>query len=670
MNDMENYIRTMWQSKRLFKMQKDKFKPKMFLYSSTFNIFSEDIDYFTYKMLLENDVYSRYYKMNGFNVFFTYAFNDISRASFFKNSSLTEIEKKRIDKYQAQINELGLSVDIRKQLHTSSPSFVTFAQKFFLYLFEKQVCYLSTENVYTSVVDGQVYNSFEVDEIGNTFYAKNTTIPLEIKQKDVVVLDCEPFLDSVVESINNLNILEKYKKRMVNVFSPFVGLEITFVDSFSSVNLVYKNFNPEYLAGLNFIALNPDLTDISLFVSPEETRAVSAYLEGQDLMGVFSGTTFSNPLINFDIPVILSKKWDEAIHYGYPQLSDDDFIFSKLLNLDVVEILDDNTLINSDFLTGCKVAEAHQIVIDELSQLEYCKKIYKYQNTKIVLSNFFDYGLLIPLYKTSFGVKPINKKYLPLFLKNKIRLMLEENGLLHDGAALINGFFNDLYTIGLCSFISRVLAEEEDIPEFDSEYFKRAISEYYQTSNLEILDANLYSEVLMPLVFSKILEQDLSFNTNNLFGKIAVYDSGSIVGSVIDFEKIVNTYSSDALRLYILNNEVADSININHARLMEYQEFINYLIEGYKNINPKSSTPSRFFYLSNQLKKSLENNDLLSYSKDLILFSKDIKFNLYSITFYEELLKLLYILIPHTVEYIYINVLKSKHFLLYEEWTL
>lgn len=670
MNDMENYIRTMWQSKRLFKMQKDKFKPKMFLYSSTFNIFSEDIDYFTYKMLLENDVYSRYYKMNGFNVFFTYAFNDISRASFFKNSSLTEIEKKRIDKYQAQINELGLSVDIRKQLHTSSPSFVTFAQKFFLYLFEKQLCYLSKENVYTSVVDGQVYNSFEVDEIGNTFYAKNTTVPLEIKQKDVVVLDCEPFLDSLVESINNLNILEKYKKRMVNVFSPFVGLEITFVDSFSSVNLVYKNFNPEYLAGLNFIALNPDLTDISLFVSPEETRAVSAYLEGQDLMGVFSGTTFSNPLINFDIPVIISKKWDEDIHYGYPQLSDDDFIFSKLLNLDVVEILDDNTLINSDFLTGYKVAEAHQIVIDELSQLEYCKKIYKYQNTKIVLSNFFDYGLLIPLYKTSFGVKPINKKYLPLFLKNKIRLMLEENGLLHDGAALINGFFNDLYTIGLCSFISRVLAEEEDIPEFDSDYFKRAISEYYQTSNLEILDANLYSEVLMPLVFSKILEQDLSFNTNNFFGKIAVYDSGSIVGSVIDFEKIINTYSSDALRLYILNNEVADSININHARLMEYQEFINYLIEGYKNINPKSSTPSRFFYLSNQLKKSLENNDLLSYSKDLILFSKDIKFNLYSITFYEELLKLLYILIPHTVEYIYINVLKSKHFLLYEEWTL
>ena len=96
MNDMENYIRTMWQSKRLFKMQKDKFKPKMFLYSSTFNIFSEDIDYFTYKMLLENDVYSRYYKMNGFNVFFTYAFNDISRASFFKNSSLTEIEKREL----------------------------------------------------------------------------------------------------------------------------------------------------------------------------------------------------------------------------------------------------------------------------------------------------------------------------------------------------------------------------------------------------------------------------------------------------------------------------------------------------------------------------------------------------------------------------------------------
>ena len=75
--------------------------------------------------------------MRGYNVYYSFGYNNISKVSFFKKNTLDQKENEDFTRLENNIHSLGLSNDDKKEFRWDSHSFTEFAQKFFLYLKEE-----------------------------------------------------------------------------------------------------------------------------------------------------------------------------------------------------------------------------------------------------------------------------------------------------------------------------------------------------------------------------------------------------------------------------------------------------------------------------------------------------------------------------------------------------
>ena len=114
------------------------------------------------------DVLSRYFKSNNYNVLHPMGWDSFGmpaeNAAFENKTSPKEWTKKNISTMKKQLKKIGLAIDWKKEISTSSPEYYKHQQQFFIEFFKKGIAYKRDSFVNWDPVDNTVLANEQVVE--------------------------------------------------------------------------------------------------------------------------------------------------------------------------------------------------------------------------------------------------------------------------------------------------------------------------------------------------------------------------------------------------------------------------------------------------------------------------------------------------------------------------
>ena len=148
---IEKHWQKYWSAKKIYKTKDDGKKPKcyvldMFPYPS-----GEGLHVGHPRGYIATDVYSRFKRMNGFNVLHPMGFDSFGLPAenyAIKNKIHPEVAvKNNIKKFKKQLELIGFDYDWDREVITSDPEYYKWTQRIFLKMFEKGLAYESYEPI-------------------------------------------------------------------------------------------------------------------------------------------------------------------------------------------------------------------------------------------------------------------------------------------------------------------------------------------------------------------------------------------------------------------------------------------------------------------------------------------------------------------------------------------
>ena len=140
-----------WKDKKIYKTKDGGKKPKCFVLDMFPYPSGEGLHVGHPRGYIATDVYSRFKRMNGFNVLHPMGFDAFGLPAenyAIKNKIHPEIAvKNNINKYKKQLEMLGPDYDWDREIITSDPNFYKWTQWIFLKMFEKGLAYESYEPI-------------------------------------------------------------------------------------------------------------------------------------------------------------------------------------------------------------------------------------------------------------------------------------------------------------------------------------------------------------------------------------------------------------------------------------------------------------------------------------------------------------------------------------------
>jgi len=314
------------------------------------------------KGFIATDIYSRFKRMNNFNVLHPMgwdAFGLPAENYALKNKIHPEIAtKKNVARYKKQISILGLDYDWKREVNTTDPEYYKWTQWIFLQMFKKGLAYESEEpiNWCPSCKTGLANEDLED--------GKCERCGSEIEQKPIRqwVLKITDYADRLLEGLDKLNWPESVKELQRNWIGRSEGAEIDFnilIDGKKSKEKV-KIFTtrPDTLFGATYLVLAPENKVVSKIKDQISNKnAVENYIketkkktelqrtaEDKKKIGVeLKGIKAINPVNGEEIPIWIA---DYVLgHYGtgaimaVPAHDERDYEFAKKFNLPIKQVI-------------------------------------------------------------------------------------------------------------------------------------------------------------------------------------------------------------------------------------------------------------------------------------------------------------------------------------------
>lgn len=435
-----------WNAKKINKIVESGNKPKcyvldMFPYPS-----GEGLHVGHPRGYIATDIYSRYKKMNGFNVLHPMgwdAFGLPAEQYAIKMKINPEIAvKKNVKRYKEQISMIGLNYDWTREINTTDPKYYKWTQWIFLQLFKKGLAYESFEpiNWCPSCMTGLANEDLEDGK------CERCGTIVEKKPMRQWVLKIRNYADRLIDDLNELNWPEHVKESQRNWIGRSEGASIKFKiknDTKEIGEIEVFTTRPDTLFGLSYVVLAPEhkLVDefkpiVKNWKEVETYRAevknkteIDRTAEGKEKTGVkLNGLKAVNPVNGEDVPVFVADyvlaNYGTGAVMAVPAHDERDFAFAKKNNLPIKEVIsggsilekayiDNGVMINSGKFDGRKNTE----VMKEITEFAGGKmtKTYKLQNW--VFSRQRYWGEPIPLiHCDKCGVVPVPEEELPLKL--------------------------------------------------------------------------------------------------------------------------------------------------------------------------------------------------------------------------------------------------------------
>ncbi len=552
--DYEYYINK-WKQEKSFKIESDKIKEKYYIYTEFPMANQYGFQNINLKGIIVGDIYSRFYRMNDKNVFFPLGFHTLSKSSFVETKKhSTYLNDDLANAMYKQMERLGIGINENKLINLRHNEYLSSLQEAFIDLYDKGYIEYKNKYVYYDKANEKIYDELTI---------KNKKLP--IVDYRCFVLKIKDIKESLLKSINNIDTSSDVKAELINYLAPKRIMEIDFMTSNNfTIHLELKN--PEYIAGISFIFINPEKVEITNYLDSKYYNDVFNYLDGyDDRLFVFTGVYATNPLTGKDIPLFISTIYSDDFYIGNPAIDEDDMALALENSIETPIILKDNKLINSDFLDGLSLKEANEKIFEMFLDADICREHMIYENDEINLTSIDNFGPLFPFLedKDTKIIKSL-KGHLPYAFSDKLRPVLQDNvDIVGD---TMNGTINNLFTEGMIPILSILYDQAgSTVPIFSNE----ALDQYYDFGSIKyaiVSKNNLLGTIFMPLVLSNIINKELGDELLKL-EKVDVYKDlldkdNEIVkrsnNNLIDLDSLLDKYGPDSIRYYLIKSSKLD----------------------------------------------------------------------------------------------------------------
>ena len=347
-----------WNKKKLFKTGEKCDKPKSYV-----------LDMFPYpsgdglhvghpRGYIATDVYSRFKRMNGFNVLHPMgwdAFGLPAENYAIANKISPDVAmKKNVKRFKKQLSIIGLSYDWDREIDTTDPKYYKWTQWIFLQLLKKGLAYESFApiNWCPSCKTGLANEDVE----GGKCERCGTIV--EKKPMRQWVLKIREYADRLLYDLDGLKWPEHIKELQRNWIGRSEGAELWFNISHSDEKIYVFTTRPDTLYGVTYVVLAPENKLVETLKSQiKNWKEVEEYIKNaknkseiertsdtKEKTGVeLKGVIVKHPITKEIIPVFIS---DYVLgHYGtgavmaVPAHDDRDYSFAQKYGLPIKEVV-------------------------------------------------------------------------------------------------------------------------------------------------------------------------------------------------------------------------------------------------------------------------------------------------------------------------------------------
>lgn len=421
------------------------------------------------KGYIATDIYSRFKRMNGFDVLHPMgwdAFGLPAEQYAIKNKIHPKIAvAKNVEMFKQQLSHIGLSYDWSREIDTTDPAFYKWTQWIFTKLYEKGLAYESNEPInWCPKCKTGLANE---DLNGNTCERCDSVV--EKKPIRQWVLKITEYADRMLNDLDTLNWPEGVKTAQKNWIGRSEGAEFDFkltdVKDHEDGSMSVRIFTTraDTLFGATYVAISAEMAktwlDAGLEIKAEVSKYVLETLEEQkkendytvtkEKTGVFTGVYAINPATKEKIPVWVANYVMGGVGTGaimaVPAHDERDFEFAKKYGIEIKVVInhpiggdgsrkgksimedinemnigniscayiDEGVLINSKDFNGLKSEDARQKSIESFDG----KKVVRYKIQDWVFARQRYWGEPFPVVRDENGkVYMVDESELPVLL--------------------------------------------------------------------------------------------------------------------------------------------------------------------------------------------------------------------------------------------------------------
>ncbi|WKV12365.1 leucine--tRNA ligase [Marivirga harenae] len=308
-------------------------------------------------------------------------------------------------------------------------------------LLKYRIAYLSEAVVNWCPALGTVLSNDEVKD----GYSERGGHPVERKKMMQWSMRISAFADRLLRGLEELDWPEPVKEMQRNWIGKSVGAQLGFQLSKSEEKIEVFTTRIDTIYGVTFMVLAPEHELVEKITTSAQKESVKDYVniaknrserermtEVKRVSGVFTGAYAIHPFTEEKIPVwigdyVLAGYGTGAV-MAVPSDDDRDKAFAEHFELPIVEVVENDKIINSDFLSGLNIKDAQMKAIDFLKDkgIGYAKINYRMRDA--IFSRQRYWGEPVPVYFKNDIPYLLEEDQLPLKLPEVDKYLPTEDG--------------------------------------------------------------------------------------------------------------------------------------------------------------------------------------------------------------------------------------------------
>ena len=556
------------------------------------------------------DVRARMMRLQGYNVLFPIGFDAFGapaeQYAIKTHQHPKEVTKKNIETFSNQMKACGFSFDWNRSFSTTDPEYYKWTQWQFIKFFEHGLAYKEETKVNwcptcKMVLSNEDAQGGECERCGT---------PVEQKEKSQWCLKMASYSEDLLKGLDDTNFEEKVKLGQINWIgkSSGVELDVNIKDGGS-----FKIFTTciETVYGITFFVLAPDSKLVKeLMPRIENTKEVEEYIKETSLKSALERTSLNkgksgvelkgikaiNPINGKEVPIFLGDfvlgDYGTGAVMAVPAHDERDFEYAKAHNIEIKEVIkhredfditshayekedylaDNAILINSEEFSGMEVHAAKEAITKKLEDEGIARRVNNYKMRDWVFGRQRFWGEPIPMiHCDKCGWVPVPEKDLPVLLPDVAEYEPTDTG--ESPLAKIESFVN--CKCPKCGADAR--RETDTMPQWagSSWYFLRYMDprndkefasmdamkywgqvDYYDGGNEHTARHLLYARFWVQFLYNIGLVPKKEMIWTRVNHGMILGSNGEKMskskGNVINPDDVINEYSSDTLRTYVM----------------------------------------------------------------------------------------------------------------------
>ncbi|WP_436358763.1 leucine--tRNA ligase [Mycoplasma sp. 480] len=536
------------------------------------------------------DIIARYKRLNNFDVLHPMGWDAFGlpaeQYALKTGNHPASFTQSNIQSFKKQLKSLGFSYDWSKEVDTTDPKFYKWTQWIFKKLYEHNLAEIKEVDVNWCEELGTVLANEEVitDNEGNKV-SERGGFPVIRKPMKQWVLKITNYADKLLEGLNDLEFSDSLKELQKNWIGKSEGHTIKFhIENNSEIIEVFTT-RIDTLFGVTFIAISPENKLVDVIINNPKIKEFIDFTKtlserdrvsnNKEKHGIFTGLYAIHPLNNKKIPIWIAdyvlNSYGTGAVMGVPGEDERDYDFAKKYDLEIIKVVQDNKLINSEEFNGLEILKAKEEIYKLLNEKGISEKEISYKLRDWIFSRQRYWGEPFPVYFDEEdniyidegivelpymqNIKPSKTGESPL-ANNKEWLYFEKNGKKYrrETNTMPQWAGSSWY------FLAFILKNEDgsylniDSPEAYKRFKKWLPVDLYIGGQEHAVGHLIYSRFWHKFLYDiGILPNDEPFfkvvNQGMILGTDGQKMSKSR-GNVINPDDIVNEYGADTLRVY------------------------------------------------------------------------------------------------------------------------